>query len=297
MAKDAYWFKHDANARADVRLVKLRRKTGLEGVGLFWCVVEMLREADNYEIENEAIEDIAYDLRTTENVFQELFNCELLVKGENTFYSNSLKSRMVEHDVVKEKRRIAGAKGGKAKADNKQKLANAKDDVANAKAVVEQTSSKALANSTYKIREEEIIGDNSTVNNNTPPNPQGELDSDNPKPTKKRKSATTPKYTEQFENFWEFYEYHGNKKKAFEQWAKLTDNQMDEIRAVVRDYVRNTAISFRKAGEVLLNATAEYWKNDSRVFNSEAYVDKGNSEPIRSKACDVSKPTGIFAQC
>ncbi len=169
MAKDAYWFKHDSNARSDVRLVKLRRKAGLEGVGLFWCVIEMLRESENYELRTEAIEDIAYDLRTTKEVFDELFDCELLVKDELYFYSNSLKGRMVEHDAVKEKRRIAGAKGGKAKANAKQKLANAKDNVANAKAKVEQTSSKPLANSTYKIREEEIRVDESIEDNK--PNP------------------------------------------------------------------------------------------------------------------------------
>ena len=119
MSKDTYWFRHDSNARNDVRLVKLRRVSGLEGVGLFWCVIEMLRESKNYELPLSAIADIAFDLRVEEKVFDALFECELLTKGDTFFFSNSLLHRMNEYDKVKEKRRQAGSKGGIAKASLK----------------------------------------------------------------------------------------------------------------------------------------------------------------------------------
>jgi len=148
MAKDAFWFKHDSNSRTDVKMVKLRRKSGLEGVGLFWCVVEMLRESENYELELGCSDDIIYDLRTTESVFESLFECELLSRDENVFYSESLKDRMTGMDKVREKRRLAGSKGGKAKA-------SAKKIVANAKAMPKQKSSNALAHPSEESRVEE----------------------------------------------------------------------------------------------------------------------------------------------
>jgi len=124
--KDAYWFKHDGNARNDLNMIKLRRRGGLEAIGLFWCVIEMLRESEAHELPINDIDDICYELRCENKIFDYLFNCNLLVKNDNVFYSESLKNRMFKLDEIKEKRRIAGSKGGKAKARPKQTKANAK---------------------------------------------------------------------------------------------------------------------------------------------------------------------------
>jgi len=124
MAKDAYYFSHDSNARNDVRMIKLRRMGGLESVGLYWCVIEMLREAEGYELPIETIEDICYELRVDSGKFELLFICELLIQDDSIFYSNSLKNRMVRLDEIREKRAIAGQKGGKMKANAKQMLSN-----------------------------------------------------------------------------------------------------------------------------------------------------------------------------
>lgn len=166
MKKDAYWFSHDSNSRNDVKLVKLRRLHGLEGIGLFWCVVEMLREAKDYELSIESIDDIAYELRTDTSVFESMFQCGLFEKKGEIFYSQSLKHRMVEHDRLKEKRRVAGAKGGKAKASNAKKTpSNAKECSSKATAKLKQTHSIALANPTYKIIEDNIREDNNKKDN------------------------------------------------------------------------------------------------------------------------------------
>lgn len=44
MAKDTYYFSHDFGARNDPKMVNLQIKHGMEGVGIFWCIVEMLYE-------------------------------------------------------------------------------------------------------------------------------------------------------------------------------------------------------------------------------------------------------------
>lgn len=126
MAKDAYYFSHDSNARNDLKIVKLRQVLGLEGYGLYWCVIEMLRESERYELPIEDISAICFELRIDEKKFENLFDCELLFKGKKFFYSKSLKNRMLRLDEIKQKRKIAGAKGGKSKASAKQVLSNSK---------------------------------------------------------------------------------------------------------------------------------------------------------------------------
>jgi len=124
MAKDAYYFSHDSNARNDVRMIKLRRTGGLESIGLFWCAIEMLREAESYRLSIDTIDDICYELRSDVGKFELLFICELLVQDSEYFYSNSLNDRMKHLDKVREQRAIAGQKGGSSKANAKQLLSN-----------------------------------------------------------------------------------------------------------------------------------------------------------------------------
>ena len=85
MSKDAYYFSHDSNSRNDLKMVKLRRLAGMEGIGVFWCVIEMLREADNYELPTDTIEDICYDLRVETETFDILFSVELLDQKDGCF--------------------------------------------------------------------------------------------------------------------------------------------------------------------------------------------------------------------
>ena len=51
MSKDAYYFPHDSNARQDVKILKLRIKHGWAGYGLYWGIIEALRDQDNYAFE------------------------------------------------------------------------------------------------------------------------------------------------------------------------------------------------------------------------------------------------------
>lgn len=47
MAKDAFYFQHDYNARNDDKILELRSQFGAEGYGLFWMIVESMAENDN----------------------------------------------------------------------------------------------------------------------------------------------------------------------------------------------------------------------------------------------------------
>ena len=120
MAKDAFYFSHDSNARNDPKMIKARRIGGMEIIGMYWCVIEMLRESESYELSIDSIEDICFDLRFDVSKFEILFISKLLIQKDSIFYSSSLKNRMLKRDKVIQKRREAGTKGGKSKANAKQ---------------------------------------------------------------------------------------------------------------------------------------------------------------------------------
>ena len=63
--KDAYYFSHDSNARNDQRIIKLRRKLGAEGYGIYFMLIEILRDQVGYRLglDDDILENISYDLR------------------------------------------------------------------------------------------------------------------------------------------------------------------------------------------------------------------------------------------
>ena len=47
--KDAYFFSHDCNARNDPKILALRSVYGAEGYGVYFMLVEILREQPEYQ--------------------------------------------------------------------------------------------------------------------------------------------------------------------------------------------------------------------------------------------------------
>ena len=126
--KDAYYFSHDSNARNDQRLIKVRMKYGMEGYGIYFGIIEIMREQEDYIISESDIESVAYDLRVEKDMIKDLlYNHRLFeirrdaVRKEAFFFSKSLKRRMEKLDLIKEKRSEAGRIGGKSKASVKAK--------------------------------------------------------------------------------------------------------------------------------------------------------------------------------
>ena len=118
MSKDAYYFPHDSNARNDQRLMKVRMKYGMEGYGIYFGIIEILREQSDYTLSFDDLESIAFDLRVDLEMIEDIVsNYNLFViEGMSMFYSSSLTRRMERLDVIKQKRAEAGRIGGKSKA-------------------------------------------------------------------------------------------------------------------------------------------------------------------------------------
>ena len=121
--KDAYYFSHDSNARNDQRLMKVRMRYGMEGYGIYFGIIEILREQSDYTLTFSDLDSISFDLRVERNIIDDIVeNFDLFEIEEDSFYSKSLKKRMEKLDLIKQKRADAGRVGGKSKANAKAKV-------------------------------------------------------------------------------------------------------------------------------------------------------------------------------
>jgi hypothetical protein len=118
MAKDAYYFSHDSNARQDEKIIKLRMKLGWEGYGLYWALIEMLRDANDYSLETD-YDSIAFELRTEcERIKSIVEDYNLFELDDCFFYSESLNKRMeLKHSKSEKARLSARARWDKEKSE------------------------------------------------------------------------------------------------------------------------------------------------------------------------------------
>ena len=64
------YFQHDYRSRLDKKLLRIRKKHGTNGLGVYWCLVEMLHEGNGF-IEMDT-ETIAYELQCDEQVVKDV---------------------------------------------------------------------------------------------------------------------------------------------------------------------------------------------------------------------------------
>lgn len=96
--KDAIAFLHDANARNDLKIAPLRQNFGAEGYGIFWMIIEILREQTNFKIKLSDLDGLNCQLQPHNLDFEKflefcLEKC-LLKKDKNYLWSDSLLRRM-----------------------------------------------------------------------------------------------------------------------------------------------------------------------------------------------------------
>lgn len=128
MSKDSYYFSHDSNARNDIKMVKIRRALGLEGYGIYFCLIEILRDQKDFKLPLTSISDIAFELHTSEEKVKTIILAyDLFVIEEDThFFSARLLRSMLELENKRQRFIDAGKKGGEASV--KQRLSNASTD-------------------------------------------------------------------------------------------------------------------------------------------------------------------------
>ena len=121
MAKDAYYFPHDANARNDEKILELRSEFGAEGYGVYWMLIEMMREESEYKLSLLKLSGIslacAIDRKKLTDIIVFCVSEEigLFVSADDFFWSESLLRRMEKVDELRAKRSEWGKQGAQAK--------------------------------------------------------------------------------------------------------------------------------------------------------------------------------------
>ena len=121
--KDVYYFSHDSNALSDPKILSMRCDYGFESYGLYWAIIEMLRNESNYKLPLTKNTYRAIKMQTgtkIDNIEQFLKDCINEYVGESgnglfnsdgkNFWSESLLRRMEKYETLKEKRSQAGKK-------------------------------------------------------------------------------------------------------------------------------------------------------------------------------------------
>jgi len=110
--KDAYYFSHDANARHDPNICDMRADYGMEGYGIYWAVIEMLREQEDFKLNLNHINAIAMQTQCEKSkirgFIEKCINDYKLYKSDGVyFWSDSLLRRMEAKETKSEKARQA----------------------------------------------------------------------------------------------------------------------------------------------------------------------------------------------
>lgn len=111
--KKALYFSHDYSARNDIKMIRLARDLGQEGIGIFWCIVEMLHESGGY-LDVADIGLIAYQLHVKEALLAKVIDEYGLFKTvDGHFYSERVLSNMAKMNRLSSIRSEAGSKGAR----------------------------------------------------------------------------------------------------------------------------------------------------------------------------------------
>lgn len=117
MEKDAFYFPHFSNARNDKKLKRARKELGIEGYGIFFMLLEILREESDFKYPLKDIDLLADDFGTSEQKVRTIIaNYELFeVDIEQRFFSSKFIEFLQPYIHMKEQRRIAGIKSGEVR--------------------------------------------------------------------------------------------------------------------------------------------------------------------------------------
>lgn len=149
MTKEAYYFSHDSNAQHDEKILLLRQKHGWEGYGIYWALVERLRDCDAFAMRSH-YDSIAFDMQVQSDLIKSVIeDFDLFIIKKGFFYSESLKKRMeLKQEKSEKARKSAQIRWGKGKND-----ANALPQQVNRNAIKE---SKVKEKKVNEIKEKKI---------------------------------------------------------------------------------------------------------------------------------------------
>jgi hypothetical protein len=124
------YFPHDSNARGDEKLIALRIKHDWAGYGIYWALIEKLRDASGYKLAAN-YDVIAYDLRADQELIRSIicdFGLFCFTDDKKFFFSESLLHRMSKRDEKLKKMSEAGRRGNEKRWGEKNNTKDGKSD-------------------------------------------------------------------------------------------------------------------------------------------------------------------------
>lgn len=162
--KETFYFAHDYNARNDPKLQDVLIDLGVEGIGVFWCIIEQLYEQGG-TLPIRSCKSIAFALHVDFKCVERLVNDYGLFKndGEN-IWSESVLNRLNRRSEISDKRKLAALARWRQGIENQsqtQSPANYGQIADNARGMQMQSTSNANAGHKEKKRK-----DNNNISTN-----------------------------------------------------------------------------------------------------------------------------------
>jgi hypothetical protein len=112
MEKEAFYFPHFCNARHDRKIRRLRKELGVEGYGIYFMLLEILREQQDMMYPLEDIDLLAEEFGVSEaKVRTTICNYQLFEVDESEkFFSPKMLVYLEPYFRMKEQRKVAGQK-------------------------------------------------------------------------------------------------------------------------------------------------------------------------------------------
>ena len=274
------YFSHDSNARNSDKLMKVRMKLGAEGYGIFFMLIERLREEEGYKSTID-YDTLAFDLRVEpEKVKQVVENYDLFKFTEDGkyFYSDSFNERMEKMDVRAQQRKSKAKKAAEARW-NKQS-----EDTSNTQTLPKQCSSiaQALLNNANKIKLNKIKLNKTKLNKNkvvVAETNEAENLADEPATTTAQK---------QISDVLNFYENHFGMTSDYIRQSILkwcNDLNPELVKRALEISVEDNVLKFRYANGILLD-----WAHKG-VDTLEKALAEAHARQ-KSKQNNYNKPSG-----
>ncbi len=257
MEKKQSYFSHDSNARNSEKLIRLRMRHKAAGYGVFFMILERLREEPNYM----SVKDynvIAFDLREDASLIKSVvedFGLFVFTDDGKYFYSESLSRRMGIKDSEKAKRSEAGKKGMARRWANAEKSAEKQlenNTVITLLSENDNNSVTTVENSiTSKVKK-------SKVKNNKEKSPKGDTKKDG-------LSLPTPVKNEPVDYIGLQSYFNETFKGKLPMVANMTEARRKAVKARIAEYDKNTVcLVLQKvaASPFLLGCNDRNWKCD-----------------------------------
>ena len=275
------YFSHDSNARNSDKLMKVRMGLGAEGYGIFFMLIERLREEEGYKSTID-YDTLAFDLRVdAEKVKQVVENYDLfkITEDGKYFYSDSFNERMEMMDLKRKKLAEAGKKGAEKRWGNKPKDGNA---IATPKQSHSNPNSDLIAIDSNKIKLNKIKLNKTKLNKN-----KVVVAETNEAENLAAEPATTTAQ-KQISGVLNFYENHFGMTSDYIRQSILkwcNDLNPELVKRALEISVEDNVLKFRYANAILLD-----WAHKG-VDTLEKALAEGHARQ-KSKQNNYNKPSG-----